>query len=250
MHLVFIHGAADSSAVWELQVQTFGREHTVLAVDLPGHGSRLAQLAFESCERSAQDVLEQIEASSLQAPILVGHSMGGGIALTIALEHPEVPSALVLVGSGARLRIRPEVIESARQRSESSPPGVRIDRVIPLQDVVSARAGVEVRDWLGARIGQATGQATYADFLATSAFDAMARLHEIRVPTLIIGGEDDRWTPPKFQQYFAEHIVGAHLVMFTGCGHYPFAERAEAFNAELGRFFARLEAEASRGVSA
>ena len=88
------------------------------------------------------------------------------VALTIALAHPEFPSALVLAGSGARLRIRPEVIESARRRAEPSTPGERIERVIPLDDVVSPAADAETRAWLAERIGQAIGQATHADFVA------------------------------------------------------------------------------------
>src|SRR5437867_2825254 len=106
MDLVFIHGAADSGAVWDHQVEYFGSRNRVLAVDLPGHGSRLGELAFERCERSAEDVIQQIQARQLEAPVLVGHSMGGAIGLTIALARPDLPGALVLAGSGARLRIR------------------------------------------------------------------------------------------------------------------------------------------------
>src|SRR6266545_5493300 len=134
MDLVFIHGAADSSALWELQVRAFERENRVLAVDLPGHGDRLKEPAFDSCDRSAADVLDQIQARGLRAPVLIGHSMGGAIALTIALAHPAVPSALVLAGSGVRLRIRAEIIDAARERAEVSAPGVRLERVIPLED--------------------------------------------------------------------------------------------------------------------
>ena len=250
MDVVFIHGAADSAAVWGRQVDRMGNRHRLLAVDLPGHGARLREQAVDTCERSADDVLDQIRAHGLQAPVLVGHSMGGAIALTIALAHPEIPSALVLAGSGARLRIRPEVIESARRRAEASSAGERIERVIPLEDVVSSAADAETRAWLAERIGQATGQATHADFVATSGFDAMGRLSEVQVPTLIIGGEDDRWTPPKFQQYFADNIAGSRLVMFPDCGHYPFVERSDDFNAELERFLAEVEADIAGRISA
>ncbi len=250
MDLVFIHGAADSSALWELQVRAFERENRVLAVDLPGHGDRLKEPAFDSCDRSAADVLDQIQARGLRAPVLIGHSMGGAIALTIALAHPAVPSALVLAGSGVRLRIRAEIIDAARERAEVSAPGVRLERVIPLEDVVSPRTSAEARAWLAPRIGQATGQATHADFVATSSFDVMGRLGDVRLPTLVIGGEDDRWTPPKFQQYFAEQIAGSRLVMLADCGHYPFVEQAEEFNAELSRFMTELTAKAPGRVSA
>ncbi|MEA2638801.1 MAG: hypothetical protein QOF51_195 [Chloroflexota bacterium] len=240
--LVFLHGAADSGAVWEYQTAYFQeRGHRVLAVDLPGHGARLAEQAFERVEQSAEDVLQQLKAMGMAHPVLVGHSMGGGIALTIALEHPGVPRALVLAASGARLRLRPEPIEAARARAAASRPGIRVERVIKLDEVVSPHATAEARAWLIARFGQCTAQAMYGDFLATHHTDLLGRLGEVRQPALVIGGEDDLWTPPKFQDYFAAQLPDARLRMFPGTGHYPFVERHEEFNAGLERFLAQLD---------
>jgi len=66
------------------------------------------------------------------------------------------------------------------------------------------------------------------------------RVHEIRLPTLIIAGEDDAWTPPKFQDYLVQRIAGSRLVMLPEAGHYPFVEQAERFNQELDRFLSEL----------
>ncbi len=234
--LVFLHGAADSAAVWELQVGHFGDDHDVLALDLPGHGKRLGEQAFSSVDENAEEAVRAIEARGFWSPVLVGHSMGGAAALAVALRWPELPAALALVGSGARLRMRPEPIEEARQRAETALSGVVAPRVISLDEVVSPSAPAAVRDWLAERFGRSTAQATYADFLATSGFDVMGRLDEIRQPTLVIGGEDDRWTPPRFERYLAEQIAGARLVLLPATGHYPFVEQAETFNRELEEF--------------
>lgn len=244
MDLVFIHGAADSGAVWGHQIDWFSRLHRVLPVDLPGHGARLAELAYAGCDRSAEDVVEQIQDCGFVDPILVGHSMGGAIALTVALARPELPSAILLVGSGARLRIPPRMIESARNTAERSAPGIRVERAIPLDEVVSPAASPDVRAWLADRIGHSTGQATHADFVATDRFDVMDRLHEIQLPALVIGGEEDRWTPPRFQRFFGERIAGSRVMLLPRCGHYPFVEHAEAFNVELDRLISRVAASA------
>jgi 3-oxoadipate enol-lactonase len=234
--LVFLHGAADSKEVWQRQVEHFGRGHRVLAVDLPGHGARLQDTAYESVEDSAREVIRQIKDEGLSRPVLVGHSMGGGVALSLALQEPGLPAALALVASGARLRMRAGLIDGARQTAQLSAAGQITERVIPLEQVVSPHASSEVRSWVRQHFGRSTAQATYADFVATNGFDFMQRLHEIMQPTLVLAGEDDIWTPPKFQHYLAEGLAHGRLVMLPQAGHYPFIEHADAFNAELERF--------------
>lgn len=239
--LVFLHGAADSSAVWGLQEEHFGGAHRLLALDLPGHGQRLSEQSHDSLDLNADEVVREIRAQAFHSPVVVGHSMGGAVALTIALEHPALVRALVLVASGARLRMPAGLIEAARQRAATGPLMKVVDRVIPLEDVVSAHASPEGPAWLRQRFGQSTSQAAYADFVATDHFDLMDRLNAIPHPTLIVGGEDDRWTPPKFQHYLAERLPHGRLVMFPNTGHYPFVEQPTAFNSELERFLMELE---------
>src|SRR5918992_2871493 len=83
--IVFIHGAGDSAAVWDHQGANLGAEHTVLALDLPGHGSRLAEQAHGDHQANAGEVARALEQAGLQRPVLVGHSMGGAVALSYAL---------------------------------------------------------------------------------------------------------------------------------------------------------------------
>lgn len=238
--LVFIHGAADSGAVWGLQIDYFAPRHQVMAIDLPGHGARLAELAFDRVEQNAEEVARLACAQGMDHPVLVGHSMGGATALAVALAYPDLPRGIVLVGSGARLRMRPEPTEEARLRADSAPPRQRIQRVIDLDQVVSPSVAVEARDWLARRFGESTAQATYADFLATHTFDIMGRLGEISIPALVVGGEDDLWTPAKFQHYLAEHLPDAQLLLLPRVGHYPFVEAAGEFNRALEDFLVEL----------
>jgi pimeloyl-ACP methyl ester carboxylesterase len=234
--IVFIHGAADSGAVWEKQAEFLAPRHDVLALDLPGHGVRLAEQPLETVAAMAQEVLSGAQTRGMARPVLVGHSMGGATALQLALDAPSSVAALVLVGTGAKLRIRDELVERARQVAESAPPDQIVERIVTLSSAVSPSASLATREWLRQRIGQSTGRAVHADFRATSDYDQMARIAEIDLLTLIIAGEDDQWTPSKFQHYLAERIRRSRLVMLPNAGHYPFVEQADRFNDELERF--------------
>ena len=102
--------------------------------------------------------------------------------------------------------------------------------------MVDPSAPAAVVEWLKSRIGKASAQATYADFLANNQFDVMNRLGEIRVPTLVVGGSDDRMAPRKFAEFLANAIPGARLEVLEPSGHYPQAEQEKMFNERLDAF--------------
>ena len=239
--LIFIHGAADSGEVWELQTDSFAGGNRVLAVDLPGHGARLTETPLDTVDNMADEVVRLAREQRFEQPVLIGHSMGGVITLSIGLRYPDLPRALVLAGSGARLRMRPIVLEYARVAAAEAAPGELAPPQIELDQVVSGAARAEVRNWLTDRFRQATAQATYADFMAIHEFDALDRLGEIQQPVLIVAGEEDAWTPPRFQRYLAEHLPHGRLVIISNTGHYPFVEQAPTFNAVLSRFLDELD---------
>ncbi len=234
-----MHGGGDSAAIWEKQAAHFSPWVTVCALDLPGHGSRIREQAHDDHARNAQEVLAEIHRRGLRSPVIAGHSMGGAVVLRLALDHPDVARALVLIATGARLRMRPDFLEAARQRAAAMPAYEPVGPTIT--DVVSPQSRPEVRRWLEARSGGATAQAVYADFLANDRFDVMEELGRLSRPTLVVGGPDDKLTPPKFLSYLREHIAGARLEMIPGSGHYVFVEQAATFNRTLEAFLNSLE---------
>jgi len=247
--LLFIHGAGDSAAVWDGQLARLADTHQAIAIDLPGHGARLTEQAHADHSANAAEVARAMEAAHLQHPVLVGHSMGGGVALTYLLGSEtagtaSIPQAsvrgLVLVGSGARLRMHPTFLEAARQHAEANPAAPLAEALVPPERCLGPNPTPETLAWLASQEGRATAQAVYADFQANDAFDVMARLGEILVPTLIIGGADDMMAPAKFQQYLADNIPNARLVLLPGAGHYPMAEQPDAFHRALMEFLSSL----------
>jgi len=244
--LVLIHGAGDSSAVWGKQVEYFSGRDPVLAVDLPGHGSRLGELGLDRHEKNAQEICRAMDAQGLSRAVVAGHSMGGAVALMMALEHPERLQGMVLVASGARMKMRPDFLEQSRQAAEAF--GRQIPsstHIIPVEQMVHPEIPVSVVAWLQERIGKASAQATYADFQANNNFDVMNRLSEIKTPTLVVGGSDDRMAPQKFTDFLASSISGSRLEVLAPGGHYPMVEQAERFNRVLEVFLANLDSKES-----
>lgn len=239
--LVLIHGAGDSSAVWEKQAAYFSTSHQVLAVDLPGHGARVPEPGMDRHEKNAQEVCRIMDENGISKAVVAGHSMGGAVALTMALEHPQRVQGLVLVATGARMKMRPDFLEQARQTAEISGSDVpSATHIIPIEQMVHPAIPADVVQWLKDRIGRASAQATYADFQANNSFDVMNRLGEIRVPTLVVGGSDDRMAPRKFVEFLASGIPVARLAVLDPCGHYPQVEQELAFNREVESFLAAL----------
>jgi pimeloyl-ACP methyl ester carboxylesterase len=167
--------------------------------------------------------------------------MGGAVALTMALEHPERLQGLVLVATGARMKMRPDFLEEARKSAETYGSAVpAATHIIPVEQMVHPAIPADAVEWLKDRIGKASAQATYADFQANNNFDVMNRLGEVRVPTLVIGGSEDRMAPRKFAEFLANAIPGARLEILDPCGHYPQVEQEQAFNRAVESFLAEI----------
>jgi pimeloyl-ACP methyl ester carboxylesterase len=135
----------------------------------------------------------------------------------------------------------PDLIHAARERAEEAPAGQVVGAPIPLDRAVSGHASEEARAWLSERVGHSTAQATYADFVANDRFDVMEQLGEINQPVLVLAGQDDELTPPKFQTFLAERMPHARLVLLPKAGHYVQVEQEAAVNHELEHFLNELD---------
>jgi len=226
MTVVFIHGAGGSSNVWRLQTLHF---KSSCAIELQGHpvGSGLT-----SIEEYAQTVSDYVQQTNVSNPVFVGHSMGGAIAIDLALRYPSV-RALVLVGTGARLRVRPEFLSAIKSNYEEASKMLASWSVSPTSDQVIAER--IAKDLLEVNPG-----VTLGDFMACDKFDRMKDVEKIRCQTLVLCGADDKMTPPKYSHYLHENIKGSKLVIVPGTGHVVMLEKHRAFNQELEAFLVSL----------
>lgn len=230
--MVLVHGAGGSHLVWPPQLRRFpGR--TVFALDLPGHGRSEGDgcVSIAACRDA---VLSWADAVGLSSFVLVGHSMGGAIAQEVALTQPDRLAALVLMATGARLRVHPRILQ-----------GLLEDYAATARLLVEWAYGKAAAPELSAafvrELLQTPAEVTYRDFAACNVWDRMADVHRIRVPTLILVGSEDKLTPPKYATFLHEHIAGSQLAVIPDAGHMLMLEAPEAVAAEIRRFLEALE---------
>lgn len=198
----------------------------VLAVDLPGHGRSEGRPPDSVAGYRA--FLDAFTGHlGLTSPYLGGHSLGGAIALDYALARPGMLSGLILAGTGARLKVNPAILEAfAAGRSYPE-----------LVDLLYGREAAPLfREGALAEMEAVDPATWYADFSACNAFDVMDGLSRIDVRTLILVGDADRLTPPKYARYLADHIPGATYVLIPDAGHMLMVENPAAFNEAVADF--------------
>jgi pimeloyl-ACP methyl ester carboxylesterase len=229
--LVLVHGAGGTRLHWPEALRAMpGRR--VIALDLPGHG-RSPGGSERTVAGYAQRVLALLDALGVEAAVVVGHSLGGAIALTLALEAQARVAGLVLVGTGARLRVSSAVLEATA------------NPVLPAQ----AARGMAERSvgpgaseaLLGELVEGLRANAPgvlHGDFLACDAFDVMGRLGEVSAPTLVVCGTEDRLTPLKYSEFLCGKIRGARLERIAGAGHLAMLEAPDQVAAAVRAFAA------------
>lgn len=216
--LVFIHGSGDSGRIWQWPDAVFDAHPTIM-LDLPGHGARADTLPPEATVLDYTRAVQQIvqEELQLQQPIIAGHSLGGAIALQMALEYPDAYRGIILIGTGARLRVLPALLEATREQPEEAQRKLAALALSPGSDQIFTQLQQEPRQ----------PSALYRDLAACNTFDVLQRLHEIQIPTLILCGAEDRLTPVKFSVYLHEHIAHSTLQIIENAGHYVMREQPE-----------------------
>lgn len=226
--VLFIHGAGGGQYTWSCQKAYFERRFTPIVVELPGHGASEGE-GEEEIGRYADHVYSFLKALGLSKPFLVGHSMGGAITQTLALTHPEVIKGISLVGTGARLRVFPMILDGIR--SDFGETVRKITQFAYSRNTPSEMIDRGVTDMMRCR-----PEILYGDFLACDRFDIMNEVGKINIPTLVICGDEDELTPVKYSQLLHDRIKGSKLEILPGAGHMVMMEAAELFNEKIGAF--------------
>jgi len=226
--ILFIHGAGGGQYTWSYQKGFFEKEFNPVIIELPGHGESGGE-GEQEIWKYAGHVLSFMKALGLQQVFLVGHSMGGAIVQTLALSHPEVIKGIVLVGTGARLKVLPMILEGIRNNFVGTVPKIN-------QFAYSRKAPSDLIEKGVSLMLQCRTEVLYGDFLACDRFDIAHEIEKIVLPTLILCGEDDQLTPVKYSQFLQSRIKGSTLEVLPNAGHMVMMESFQAFNEKIGEF--------------
>ena len=228
MKLLFIPGSGGGKEEWLYQTGHFtGSE----AIVLPGH---LEGKLCSSVGDYAEWLRGYIYLNGYQDVVLVGHSLGGAIAQLYGLRYGDEVKALVLIGTGARLRVLPSFLASLEAMFTDAAAWQQfLGGLYGRVDPEVRRAVIETR----MRIGPAV---MLADLICCDQFDIMDELHSIKLPTLVICGREDEMTPVKYSHYLTSNIDGAAEVIIDGATHFVFAEKPQEVNQAIDKFLGSL----------
>lgn len=225
--VLLVHRAGSSSWAWHEHLEALGPELRAVALDLPGHGESPGP-ALGSIEAMADVAAAAMERLSLGRAIVAGHSMGGAVALALALRRPELVAGVLLVSSGARLRVAAPLLEAVR-----SPSGV--PPALMASVVFSRGTPREVVDRHLSRLFDAPPAVVAADMEACDRFDAEPSLPTLAAPLRLLVGSDDVLTPPRLSRRLAERVpqTSTEVRVIAGAGHMLPLEQPEIVVDEL-----------------
>lgn len=208
--MILIHGAGGRAEVWRDLFPVLSPHFRLYALDLPAHGSS----SHRGCKGIADYsdvILEFIEVLGLYGVTLVGHSMGGAIAIKAAPRSTRL-KALVLVGTGPVLELNPKLLKTLEEDFQQ---GVKMI----LRWAFAREAPVELHREAEEMFFRAGQRVVLQDMRACHLYNGWEELPRISIPTLVVCGGQDVMTPPRLSQQLKEGIDGARLVLIEGAGH-------------------------------
>ena len=231
--IVLIHGAGGNHLYWPPDTRRLSG-YRIYALDLPGHG-KSGGLGCQSVAAYAKRVMNWMDTMKIQKAVLVGHSMGGAIAMTIASESAERVLGLSLVSTGGRLRVAKQILDNSLNLA-TFPSAV--DMIISL--AFSESANERLVNLAAKRMLEVRSSVFHGDMLACDKFDMRNSLSKITSTTEVICGDMDALTPLRFSQYLAAQIPRAHLTVIHDAGHMVMLEKPRKFTSILVSFIDQL----------
>lgn len=229
--LVLIHGLGMSSELWKSQIPEFSKHFRTIAVDLRGFGKseRPDDPDAYSIDAMTKDIIELIKSLEIHGCHLLGTSMGGFVAQSLAIAEPTLCKSLILCHTAPKMSI-PENIINERVESLLKM-SLKEYGALVAEQACSPRASFDIKSWVVNMITK-NDKSTYTKVLTKglSDFDVTRSLSRIVLPTLVVVGENDRVLPPEEGRKIAQLVKNSKIVEISEVGHLGYAEKPRTFN--------------------
>jgi pimeloyl-ACP methyl ester carboxylesterase len=237
--IVFVHGHPFNKSMWSYQIPRFSKEYRLIMPDLRGYGQTEVIPGKVLLDEMALDILHLLEALHIDQAVFCGLSMGGQIVLDFYRLFPHKVKALVIVDSDAR----GETPESYKLRQQRAATILEIGMKQHTDDTIHQyiAAASMANQPMYAHLYEMMTTTTAAGAAAAHKGRGERREHlsilrSIRIPTLVVVGEEDYFTPEPIARLMSDNIPGAELAVIAGTGHLPNMEKPEEFNEVLYAF--------------
>ena len=235
--LIFVHGAGFDHTIWVMPARYFARHGwRVVALDLPGHGRSQGQ-ALTSIAQMADWLAQVIDAvSPNQQASVVGHSMGSLVAMSLAARHANKVQKLALLGTSAPMPVADVLLNAALDNDQAA-----IDMTNTWSHSARGSLGSSQNPGvsnlhIGERLLQQAGAGVFHTDLAACNGFTVDGLAEVKQPTLVIIGDEDKMTPPRAGLAVADQLPHVQQRRLAGCGHSMLSEQPNQVLDELAAF--------------
>jgi pimeloyl-ACP methyl ester carboxylesterase len=255
--LVFLHGVGGNWTVWRKELQYFQRHgYSTIAVDLRGHGKSDAPEEFKCYQLPyfARDIYELLKAEQIDKFILIGHSLGGAIAINYCMIHKRrYPKSIILIESASTypfdhnrlLNMNPYVTHLLRFIANHKP--TQEKHFFHIKDVDLSETGIKAELHLISHLVHLTPLRTIIktlDNVERYVFKNQKQIDEtlkhLRIPTLLIAGQCDRTVPPKFSERIKELDKQAELRIMKDAHHKIIIRHAHEVNVTINEFLKKI----------
>lgn len=224
--LLYLHGAGGNGHFGQKMLDTLSAKHSPLSLDYPGHGRSSGTESLKSITAYSDFIYAFWKKLGVRPAVLIGHSMGGAVAMDLALRHADMVEGLILTCTAAKFTLPQERLDTWKQVMQG-----RLGQPFT-KDSCSPKTPMNIiqEGWMEQI--KTDPRVRYFDLVACQQVNLAAKLGEIRKPTLVLAGQDDTTTPAAQTEQLRDHIPSAKLVVVPEAGHWlPIEKPQEACDA-------------------
>ena len=228
--IVFIHGSGGNSNVWVNQFN-LKINYNLISIDLPSHSQSdsFDNLSFDLYTGVLRHLVNTL---NLKNVILCGHSLGGAIIQDYYFKYPNEVLGLILVGTGGRLRVSPIILQEIKNNYANY-----VENLLP--GAFFRKTSKEIINQAKIEASKVKPEVIHSDFSICDGFDTLNKTATIKIPCLVLCGEEDSLTPVKYSKFFHDKLQISELSVIKEAGHMVMIEKQNEVNNSIEEFISK-----------